>query len=669
MQGDSIRDESLLFQWNFFERTISNYSIIIKMFQHMEEEEGLVGAMPRVFVEETLFDACAVVMRDARGKGRNFFTIDDMLRPVECDDIEAPAGIVFSPQVMADVCGYGTLYVYPLKRSIHVFGYLVLAKRNPVALEETTLRDLELLSEIFNRFILLSARVNESRTAESDRTRQLDSRLATTRTLLENVIDQFLHPLFLIDRKGTICFANKPAREEFFDGNGIVSGEPIENVVQGMEKGFLDKDLILRGELHCRRGDDYKLYSVESCPIKDDTGKIVFKSLILKNVIDLRIEEEEEINRNRMESIGKLAGGVAHDFNNVLTGILGYASLIKRVTEEAQQVNKYADVIESSAKRAATLTEHLLNFSRRQRVKVVDRVDLNALVGDVLFLMRESFRTITVAAEFDNNLGPVTGSAGELQHAILNLCVNAKDSMPEGGTLMVKTEKKSYLGGREFATVTIRDTGSGIDEGVKNKVFEPYFTTKTEGNKLGMGLYLVQKIVREHDGFIELQSDKEKGTAFTLYFPLATAAADKAREKKSSLPRDMGKKSILVVDDEEVVRGLLIGLLTAEGFDVVAVGDGRAAFDLISKRKAPFDLVLLDMIMPGIKGEEVLGELRRRWPGIKVVVSSGYMTEEQRDKLQEYGVDGFLDKPYRDADAISKVASALGSGDEARVAE
>lgn len=666
---DSIRDESLLFQWNFFERTISNYSIIIKMFQHMEDEEDLVASMPRVFVEETLFDACAVIMRGAKGKGRSFFSIDDTLKPIDCDDIEESGGTVFSPVVMTDAGGYGTLYVYPLRRSIHVFGYLVLAKRNPIALEETTARDLELLSEIFNRFILMTAKANESRTAESEKARQLDSHLATTRTLLENVIDQFLHPLFLIDRKGTICFANKQAREEFFDGNGFVSGEPIESVVQGMEKGFLDKDLILRGELHCKKGDDYKLYSVESYPIKDDAGKIVFKSLILKDVIDLRIEEEEEINRNRMESIGKLAGGVAHDFNNVLTGILGYASLIKRMTEEAQQVNKYADVIESSAKRAATLTEHLLNFSRRQRAKVVDRIDLNALVGDVLFLMRESFRTITVAAEFDDKLAPVTGSAGELQHAILNLCVNAKDSMPEGGTLTVKTEKKSYLGGREFATVTIRDTGSGIDEGVRNKVFEPYFTTKTEGKKLGMGLYLVQKIVREHDGFIELQSDKEKGTAFTLYLPLANGAAERAREKISPLPRDIGKKSILVVDDEEVVRGLLTGLLSAEGFDVAAVGDGRAASDLIARRKGPFDLVLLDMIMPGIRGEEVLGELRKRWPGIKVIVSSGYMTEEQRDKLQEYGVDGFLDKPYTDADAINTVASALGSEDEARMAE
>lgn len=666
MQEHSIRDESLLFQWNFFERAISNYSIIIKMFQHMEDEEDLVASMPRVFVEETLFDACAVIMRGRR-RSRNFFAIDDAFDTVDCEDIEKSTGVVFSPTVMTDANGYGTLYVYPLRRSIHVLGYLVLGKRNPISLEETTLRDLELLSEIFNRFVLLSVRGSESRAAENEKARQLDSRLASTRTLLENVIDQFIHPLFLIDRKGTICFANRQARDEFFEGKGFSSGESIGNVVRGMAKGFLDKDLILRGELHCKKGSDYKLYSVESYPIKDDSGKIVFKSLILKDVIDLRVEEEEEINRNRMESIGKLAGGVAHDFNNVLTGILGYASLIKRMTGEEQEINRYADVIESSAKRAATLTDHLLSFSKRQRAKVVDRIDLNALCGDVLFLMRESFRTITVATEFDEKSPVVMGNAGELQHAILNLCVNAKESMPEGGTLTVKTERKSYLGGREFAVVTIKDTGPGIDERVRNRVFEPYFTTKTEGKKLGMGLYLVQKITRDHDGFIELQSDKGKGTSFILYLPLAAAGAQKAGPKAPRLGRDAGRKRILVVDDEEVVRGLLTGVLASEGFDVVTAKDGREAVDVFSR--GPFDLVMLDMIMPGIKGEEVLKELRKRSSTVKVIVSSGYMTEEQRDKLQEYGVDGFLDKPYRDADAVGIVTSTLAPVNEAQAAE
>ncbi|HUJ69006.1 MAG TPA: histidine kinase dimerization/phospho-acceptor domain-containing protein, partial [Syntrophorhabdales bacterium] len=489
MQESSLRNKSLLFQWNFFERTISNYSVIIKMFQHMEGESDLLAEMPRVFVEETIFDACELVMR---GNGKpSFFSIDGSLRSIDCDELEKEKGSIFSPTVLHDVFGYGTLYVYPLKRGIHVFAYFILGKRKSITLDENTTRDLELLSEILNRFMLLKMHVKELKLVEEKRTRQLDARLAVTKTLLENIIDQFPYSLLMVDRNGNICFANRSAKEEFFEGKGFIAGEPIENVIHGIEKGFLEKDFILRGELHYTKGEEYKLYTLESYPVKDDKGKIVFKNLVLKDVIDERMEEEENVNRNRMESIGKLAGGIAHDFNNVLTGILGYASLMKRMTSDEQQLNRYAEVIENSAKRAAALTEHLLNFSRRQRVRVIDRVDLNALLGDVLFLMRESFRTIMITTEFDPLLPRIKGNAGELQHAILNLCVNAKDAMPEGGTLKVRTERKAYLGGKEFAVITIGDSGSGIEEHLKSRVFEPYFTTKTEDKKMGLGLHLV----------------------------------------------------------------------------------------------------------------------------------------------------------------------------------
>ena len=649
----------MLFQWNFFERAISNYSVIVKMFQHMEGESDLLAEMPRVFVEETVFDACELVMR---GSGKpSFFSIDGSLRSIDSDDIEKAKGSIFSPTVYHDDFGYGTLYVYPLKRGVHVFAYFVLGKRKSITLDESTTRDLELLGEILNRFMLLKMRVNELKMEEEKRTKQLDARLAVTKTLLENIIDQFPYSLLLVDRNGNICFANQSAKEEFFEGIGFVAGEPVENVIHGIEKGFLEKDFILKGELHYTKGDDYKLYTLESYPVKDDRGKIVFKSLVLKDVIDERMEEEENVNRSRMESIGKLAGGIAHDFNNVLTGILGYASLMKRMTAEDQQLNRYAEVIENSAKRAAALTEHLLNFSRRQRVRVIDRIDLNALLGDVLFLMRESFRNIMITTEFDPKLPQIKGNAGELQHAVLNLCVNAKDAMPDGGTLRVRTERKAYLGGKEFVVVTIGDTGSGIDEHLKSRVFEPYFTTKTESKKIGMGLHLVQKVIKSHKGFIELESDKEKGTSFALYFPVAEPCKEEPKKPRVEPSKEIKKRGVLVVDDEEVVRGLLTGVLSAEGFEVFQAADGIEAMEVYESHHRSIDLVILDMIMPGMGGEEVLRRLRESSRKVKVVISSGFMSEEQRDKLQEYGVDGFLDKPYGDTDVIDIAHSVLSS--------
>ena len=649
----------MLFQWNFFERAISNYSVIVKMFQHMEGESDLLAEMPRVFVEETVFDACELVMR---GSGKpSFFSIDGSLRSIDSDDIEKAKGSIFSPTVYHDDFGYGTLYVYPLKRGVHVFAYFVLGKRKSITLDESTTRDLDLLGEILNRFMLLKMRVNELKMEEEKRTKQLDARLAVTKTLLENIIDQFPYSLLLVDRNGNICFANQSAKEEFFEGIGFVAGEPVENVIHGIEKGFLEKDFILKGELHYTKGDDYKLYTLESYPVKDDRGKIVFKSLVLKDVIDERMEEEENVNRSRMESIGKLAGGIAHDFNNVLTGILGYASLMKRMTAEDQQLNRYAEVIENSAKRAAALTEHLLNFSRRQRVRVIDRIDLNALLGDVLFLMRESFRNIMITTEFDPKLPQIKGNAGELQHAVLNLCVNAKDAMPDGGTLRVRTERKAYLGGKEFVVVTIGDTGSGIDEHLKSRVFEPYFTTKTESKKIGMGLHLVQKVIKSHKGFIELESDKDKGTSFALYFPVAEPCKEEPKKPRVEPSKEIKKRGVLVVDDEEVVRGLLTGVLSAEGFEVFQAADGIEAMEVYESHHRSIDLVILDMIMPGMGGEEVLRRLRESSRKVKVVISSGFMSEEQRDKLQEYGVDGFLDKPYGDTDVIDIAHSVLSS--------
>ena len=655
MAAHQLGAESFLFQWNFFERAISNYSIILKMFQHMEAEKGLLAHMPKVFVEETVFDSCQLVVR-GEGTGE-FFSIDGSLKAVDWEKIERRRGQTFSPTVTQDAFGYGTLYVYPLKRNIHVFGYLLFGKKKSITLDANTVRDLELLCEIMNRFILLNMRIDEFKTEEDAKLRQLDTRLATTKTLLENVIDQFPHALLLVDEKGSICFANRTARSEFMREKDLV-GERIEDVLGGIEKVLLGKDLILRGELHYRRGDEYKLYSLESYPIKDGKGRTVFKSLVLKDVVDERVEEEESTYRGRMESIGKLAGGVAHDFNNVLTGILGYASLMKKMAPQEGPLGRYAEVIEASAKRAASLTEHLLNFSRRQKTKSVDVVDLNSLLGDVLFLVRESFRTINVEKEFEASLPPITGDAGELQHVFLNLCINAKDAMPEGGTLTIKTSREAAGGKAGFAVVKIHDTGPGIDEDCRRRVFEPYFTTKTEDKKLGMGLYLVQKTVKRHGGFIELESGPETGTTFTLYFPFTESVSEPLKELARPAP-DLRKRTILVVDDEEVVRELLAGLLSQEGYEVLRAENGKTAVALLESRAASIDLVVLDMIMPRMKGEQVLARLRGMPASPKVVISSGFMTEEQRDKLKEYGVDGFLDKPYSEEDALNVVRSVL----------
>ncbi|MBP1731231.1 MAG: domain S-box-containing protein, partial [Deltaproteobacteria bacterium] len=388
---------------------------------------------------------------------------------------------------------------------------------------------------------------------------------------------------------------------------------------------------------------------------------IVFKSMVLKDIMDEKLIEEENIHRSRMESMGKLAGGVAHDFNNLLTGILGYASLMKRFLEEGNSLYRYAEVIEGSAKRAAKLTQHLLNFSRRQR-RSSGIVDINVIVEDVLFLLKESFRDVEIEKQLDPRLPPIRGDEGELQHAFLNLCINARDAMDSGGRLKVRTERKKHIGSTDFILIQVEDNGAGMDEEMRTKIFEPFFTTKQNGTKLGMGLYLVDKVVRSHGGFIELQSEKGKGTTFSLYIPMEPSKAEAAQE--TSVSQALQKATVLVVEDEDIIRELMMGILTREGLTVLEASDGKKAIELLAAKTPQIDLVILDMVMPVLKGEEVLKWMRENGANAKVIVSSGLMSELQREKLKSWGIDVFLDKPYRDQDIIATVRKALAGRSE-----
>jgi len=233
--------------------------------------------------------------------------------------------------------------------------------------------------------------------------------------------------------------------------------------------------------------------------------------------------------------------------------------------------------------------------------------------------------------------------------------------MPEGGTLQVTTSMRHYFGDRQFAVIEIRDAGCGMNEEVKKRIFEPYFSTKTNNSKLGMGLYLVDKVVRRHGGFIELESESGKGTCFSIYIPTKQAEQETMEQPLSELlPMPSTGSRILLVDDEGMIRQLMAGVLEGQGFRVFQAEDGKSAIKAFSEN--PVDLVILDMIMPGMKGEEVLKALRTISPGVKVVVSSGFMSEEQRDRLKEFGIEDFLDKPYREEDVLFSIRRILAKG-------
>jgi CheY-like chemotaxis protein/two-component sensor histidine kinase len=354
-----------------------------------------------------------------------------------------------------------------------------------------------------------------------------------------------------------------------------------------------------------------------------------------------------------------LAGGIAHDFNNMLTGILGYASLMKKFLTDNAKLSRYAEAIEHSAQRASKLTQHLLNFSRRQR-KSTGTVNVNALLEDVLFLLKESFREITIEKTLDESLPHVKGDEAELQNVFLNLLINAKDAMEGNGVVRVSTQRKKHINEKEFILIEMEDTGKGIDEELRLKIFEPYFSTKEKDSNLGMGLYLVDRVVKEHGGFIEIESEKEKGTKFSLYIPIPSAIIVKEEIKETMFNMDILKdKSILIVDDEDMIRELARGVLASTGIKIYEAMSGEEAIKIFKHHHDKIDVIFLDVIMPGLKGDAVLKKLREIRNNVKVIISSGFMGEDQRTKLKEYTIEAFLDKPFRDEDILDVIIKVL----------
>jgi nitrogen-specific signal transduction histidine kinase len=647
MRQDDLRSESISFQWDFYERAINNYSIIMRMLSCFEEEDSLISRIPKVFVEESLFDMCKIFKDESGQEKEGFFSIEDSLNDISLESIRTLNGGAVSASLVNDAFGYHTLYLYPLKKDVEVIGFLILGKKFTVELDQRFLRELEIVCSIYNKALLLHFNLRKQR---SD---------VNSKSLYESVLEEFPDALLLVDKNGYISFANKRAKSEFEGSKGLLIGEKVDNVVTGISDEFYRKDGPFQGEVNYKSSEQYKIFQMQSYPVKGAKKDSSWKGLIFKDVLEMKVKEEETLLKDKMENMGMLAGGIAHDFNNLLTGVLGYASLIKNFLSSEEKLYRYAEAIEHSAQRAAKLTQHLLNFSRRQR-KSTGIVDLNVLLDDILFLLRESFRDVEVEKTFDDLLPPIRGDEADLQNVFLNLCMNAKDAMKGEGLLKVKTKRRKNIGGREFASIEIEDSGQGIDEEIREKIFQPYFTTKETGSNLGMGLYLVDKVIKEHGGFIECESEPGRGTKFTLHIPLPLEIIGKQVERREpSSHSNLNKRKVLIVDDENIVRELIKGVLSEEGIEVLKAVDGYEAIDIFKKNHNHIDLVILDMIMPGIKGDEVLKNMREIRPDIRIIISSGFMSEDQRERLREYRVDGFLDKPYKDKDVVRIITQIL----------
>jgi len=422
----------------------------------------------------------------------------------------------------------------------------------------------------------------------------------------------------------------------------------------------------LKPELEIQRPDGSRV-PVEITPalVEVDGRRIVLGNF--RDVTARRNLEQQLRQAEKMQAIGQLAGGIAHDFNNRLVAILGFAELLARQLPEGP-LRKYAERIVRNSRRAATLTGQLLAFARKANYQVVP-ADLHTAVREVaLFLTHAVDKSISVRVHLEARRAVTLGDPAQLENALLNLALNARDAMPAGGTLTLRTADATLTGEdrrrlglapapAKFVAVAVTDTGTGMDEEVRTHLFEPFFTTKRMGEGTGMGLAAVYGTIQSHQGAIDVDTQVGRGTTFTLFLPLAEA--DPAQAQVEQLPPRPRDARILVVDDEADVRELVRDMLGSLGYQVVTCRDGREAAALYEREWQTIDLVILDLIMPRLGGRATLAKLRAANPKVKAVIATGVGPEGEAAEMMREGAVGFVQKPFALLELAERIGQAL----------
>ncbi|RLB03547.1 MAG: hypothetical protein DRG59_11650, partial [Deltaproteobacteria bacterium] len=353
-----------------------------------------------------------------------------------------------------------------------------------------------------------------------------------------------------------------------------------------------------------------------------------------------------------------LAGGIAHDFNNLLTAVKGFTQIMLLTVPRDSEDREYLKQIEHAANRASDLTKQLLTFSRRVRSEK-QPIELNREIRAVEKLLARTLpKMIHIKTELTDKLTLINADPSQVEQVLMNLAVNARDAMPEGGVLTITTDvvyldheyckRHLKLSPGEYVMLAVEDTGAGMDPEIKDRIFDPFFTTKEVGKGTGLGLAMVYGIVENHDGHLVCYSEVGKGTVFKIYLPsyreVHKVSEDFEGTDDEEFPR--GNETVLVVDDEESVRKLSVDLLTSYGYKVLTARDGEDGIRIYREHQNEIDLVVLDFIMPGMGGDKCLEKLLDLNPEVKVIIASGFAMNQSLRRVLENGARGFINKPF-----------------------
>jgi PAS domain S-box-containing protein len=416
---------------------------------------------------------------------------------------------------------------------------------------------------------------------------------------------------------------------------------------------------------------DGSMLSVLLCSmsVHDADGKIVGYEGILKDVTGKRAMAEQLFQCQKLASIGQLTSGIAHDFNNLIGGIMGCASMILADMDKKNSIYEDIQTILSASRKATDLTAQILSYSRKEKYRTKN-TSINSLVIDIMNILKRTFqKDIQIHSSLFPHLAAVEVDPTRIQQAVMNICLNARDAMPKGGDLFIETENirldelqaqnRFYVDPGAYVLVRIRDTGIGMDRKTLQRIFEPFFTTKDENKGNGLGLSIALEIVKKHGGGIAVSSKLKKGSTFEIVLPACGEFHADTTEKEDIQPLPRGNETLLLVDDEEVIRRMGKRMLERFGYNVLMANNGKDAVQVVRQAQDKIDLLILDKIMPHMDGTEALQKIKQIRPGIKALLTSGYLVRDPVEQLKREGFCGFIPKPFLASQMLKMIRRSL----------
>jgi PAS domain S-box-containing protein len=559
--------------------------------------------------------------------------------------------------------GFRSAYIVPIVHQDALLGVLALNGRAPFNFDQ---EDRQLLESFV------------SQAALAIRNARLYQEAREARDFLRSIAENSPAGIVTTDVRGRITYWSPRAEELLGYRADEVQGRPVAD----LQRGGLDAARALMRRL--RTGERIREHETEivardgrwvECRfslalLRDAAGAMIGTLAILEDTSERKRLEAQLRQAQKMEAVGRLAGGIAHDFNNLLAVIMGHSDLIKSVLKKGDALAHDVEQIRRASERAASLTRQLLAFSRRQFLQP-QVIDVNTLVGNLATMLHRLIgEDIQLELRLDPEAGRVSADPGQLEQVIVNLAVNARDAMPEGGRLTLETAPagldQAFVATHPGSTtgphvrVSIHDTGCGMGPDVLSHLFEPFFTTKEPGRGTGLGLSTVYGIVKQHRGYIDVTSEEGRGSSFGVYLPRVEARPTTERPAPRERLRPGGRETVLFVEDEVALRDLMHRVLAKGGYTVLAAGDGLDALALVEAHPGPIDVVVTDVIMPRMSGPELAARLRARDPKIRLLYVSGYTADQLRRSQTDLGEDAtLLPKPFTSDGLLRKVREVL----------